>query len=358
MKNAVTFANRVPLAEREDSLELATGAGRFRVCDLVIESNVPLPELKASDKARFDCRFTVMGSGEGLDGEVEWFRCWSTQDDGVWLNFGMRGENYLLRFPGHGDFLISEDGSEVRCRPLPGTPASTIRHLFLDQIIPLILSRRESLVLHSSAVLTPQGAIAFVGKSGQGKSTLAASFTQIGCPIISDDFLVLRKSVLRQTVRKYSEKKTGESWIAIPSYPGVRLWPRTSDALFAALPESAEIAPYTRKRRVSDLSLLPFVEGASPLRCLYFLDGDSGEEHASLGQPIVSSPKDAFMNLVACSFNLDVRDKALLKNHFETIAQLRSSLPCFRLQFEREFSALPALRQSILDHQARNEPWM
>ena len=39
-----------------------------------------------------------------------------------------------------------------------------------------MLSRRESLVLHASAILTPEGVIAFVGKSGQGKSTLAACF--------------------------------------------------------------------------------------------------------------------------------------------------------------------------------------
>src|SRR5579862_84620 len=165
MKEVVTFVNRGALAERDDSVELGNpGAGRFRVCDLVIESNVHLPELKESGKDqdrgpqedRFDCRFQVLEPGEGFKGEVNWFRRWSTEGSGVWLNFGMRDEDYLLRFPGHGDFLISRDGSEVQCCPLPGTPASTIRHLFLDQVIPLILSRREPLVLHASAVLTPQ----------------------------------------------------------------------------------------------------------------------------------------------------------------------------------------------------------
>jgi hypothetical protein len=352
MKEAVTFVNRVALAERNDSVELVnTGAGRFRVCDLAIESNVHLPELKEWDKGksededRFDCRFQVLESGNGFEGEVNWFRRWSTQDSGVWLNFGMLGGDYLLRFPGHSDFLISRDGSEVQCCPLSGTPASTIRHLFLDQVIPLILSRREPLVLHASAVLTSRGAIAFVGKSGQGKSTLAASFGQIGCPLISDDYLVLRK--------------TNEDWIAIPSYPGVRLWPQSSDGIFSALPETTEIAHYTEKRRVSDLNLLPFTERPSSLRSVYLIDGDSGEENIPSGAPIVlSNPREAFMKLVACTFNLDVRDKVLLRNQFAAIAHLRSRLPCFRLQYARDFSALPALRQLILDHQTRNESWM
>jgi hypothetical protein len=350
MKEVVTFVNRSALAERNDSVELGNpGPGRFRVCDLVIESNLHLPELKASDKGkdedRFDFRLQVLEPGEGFEGEVNWFRRWSTQDSRVWLNFGMRGEDYLLRFPGHGDFLISRDGSEVQCCPLSRTPASTIRHLFLDQVIPLILSRREPLVLHASAVLTSRGAIAFVGRSGQGKSTLAASFGQIGCPLISDDYLVLRKA--------------GANWIAIPSYPGVRLWPRSSAGVFSALPETTEMAHYTEKRRVSDLNLLPFIERPSSLRCVYLLDGESEEEGVSLLPPIaLSNPREAFMKLVACTFNLDVRDKVQLTDQFNAIAQLRSSLPCFRLQYARDFSALPPLRQSILDPPTRNELWM
>ena len=54
--------------------------------------------------------------------------------------------------------------------------------------------------------------------------------------------------------------------MAIPSYPGVRLWPETSDGIFSVAPETAEIAHYTDKRRVSDPALVPFAEGPSALR--------------------------------------------------------------------------------------------
>ena len=67
-----------------------------------------------------------------------------------------------------------------------------------------------------------------------------------------------------------------DDWVAIPSYPGVRLWPETSDGIFSVPPESAEIAHYTDKRRVSDPALVPFAEGPSALRCLYFLN-DEGD---------------------------------------------------------------------------------
>jgi hypothetical protein len=343
MNEVATSANRLISANQGDGVELGmTGVGRFRLCDLVIESSVRLPELRETAEGRPDCRFRVLPPGNGFDGEYIWLRQWSTSDNGAWLKLGMRGEDYLLRFPDHGDFLISHDAKEIRCCPLPGTPPSTVRHLFLDQVIPLILSRREPLVLHASAVLTPQGAIAFVGKSGQGKSTLAACFGQIGCPLISDDYLVLRK--------------TGEDWAAIPSYPGVRLWPQASDGIFSGLLETTEIAHYTDKRRVSDPALVPFEERPHPLRCLYFLDDDG--EIVQSGPPIAPlDPQQAFMKLVAGAFTLDIRDKTLLRNQFDAIGQLTAKLPCFRLQYERDFSALPALRQLIVEQQTRKEAW-
>ncbi len=341
MNEVVTLPNRINLARRVDGVEpVKTDVGRFRVCDLVIESGVAFPELMESVDGRSDCRFQVLPAGKGFHGEFTWFHRWSTPANGVWLSLGVRGEDYLLRFPDLGDFLISRDAKEIRCRPLPGTPASTLRHLFLDQVIPLILSRRELLVLHASAVLTPHGAIAFVGKSGQGKSTLAACFGQIGCPLISDDYLVLRK--------------TGQAWAAIPSYPGVRLWPEASDGVFSILPETTEIAHYTKKRRVSDPALVPFAGRPYSLRGLYFLDGDG--EMVQPGPSIaLSDPREAFMKLVACAFNLDIRDKSLLRNQFDAIGHLRNRLPCFRLQYERDFSALPALRQLIVAQNSSQE---
>jgi Coenzyme PQQ synthesis protein D (PqqD) len=337
MSEAVTLAKTVNLANGVDNARLEMpGAGRFRVCDLVVESTVPLPELTEVVGRGPDCCFKVLPAVRDFAGEYHWFRHWSTQDNRVWLSLAFLGEDYLLRFPAQGEFLISRDGKEVQCQPLTGTPQSTIRHLFLDQVIPRILSRREPLVLHASAILAPEGAIAFVGKSGQGKSTLATCFGQIGCPLISDDYLVLRKMA--------------EGWTAIPSYPGVRLWPQVSNGIFDAQPESTEIAHYTGKRRVIDPALVPFVDKPASVRCLYFLeeDGDMFQPGPSI-VPVV--PREVFMRLVACAFNLDIRDKTLLERQFDAVGDLTAELPCFQLHYVRDFSILPAVRRLIVDHQ-------
>jgi hypothetical protein len=342
----VTLANSANLLSRAASARPeVTGTARYRVCELVVESSVPLPELTQVEDGSPDCGFEVFPPAEGFSGDVHWFHQWKDAEQQTWLKLGNRGEDYLLRFPDQGDFLISRDGSDIRCRPLPGTPESTIRHLFLDQVVPMILSRQEALVLHASAVLTPQGVIAFAGKSGQGKSTLAACFGQSGFPLISDDYLVLRKMTSR---------KGAGCWAAIPSYPGVRLWPESSDGIYSVPPESAEIAHYTDKRRVSDPALVPFAEGPSALHCLYFLNDEEGTlppEPAML--PL--RPREAFMKLVSCAFNLDVRDRARLESQFEAIGQITNRLPCFQLEYARDFAMLPAVVRMIVDQPVRSE---
>ncbi len=337
----VTLANSANPLSRAGSATLdVTGTTRYRVCGLVVESSVPLPELTPVEDGSPDCGFEVFPSAEGFTGDIHWFHQWEDADQQAWLKLADRGEDYLLRFPDQADFLISRDGSDIRCRPLPGTPESTIRHLFLDQVVPMVLSRQESLVLHASAVLTPQGVIAFVGKSGQGKSTLAACFGQSGFRLISDDYLVLRKRA--------------HDWAAIPSYPGVRLWPESSDGIFSVRPESAEIAHYTDKRRVSDPALVPFAEGPSALCCLYFLN-DQGETLPPEPAILPLRPREAFMKLVSCAFSLDVRDKARLESQFEAIGQITNQLPCFQLEYARDFAMLPAVRRMIVDQPVRSE---
>lgn len=49
----------------------------------------------------------------------------------------------------------------------------------------------EAFLLHSSAVVTPEGALVFVGHSGAGKSTSALMFQEAGHPVLSDDLNIL-----------------------------------------------------------------------------------------------------------------------------------------------------------------------
>ena len=98
-------------------------------------------------------------------------------DPEVCITCGRIDGNYILQFPNLADFIISEHGALVQYLPKPDIPIETIRHLLLDQVIPRVLGQQGRLVIHASAVTLPnRKTIAFLGNSGQGKSTIASYF--------------------------------------------------------------------------------------------------------------------------------------------------------------------------------------
>lgn len=70
-----------------------------------------------------------------------------------------------------------------------GGNVELIRSIAQSELIAAALRQRGLLVLHASCVANGSGAIAFVGFSGWGKSTLAIRFLQEGYRLLSDDVL-------------------------------------------------------------------------------------------------------------------------------------------------------------------------
>ena len=310
----------------------------YRVCNLALLSDVLLPELPTSTISSVDCEFTLLTAGNLSNVNVAWFHRWIVSQnipeesrEQLWLRFGRIDDGYLLRFPSCADFFISTDTSQICCRPLQGVPEATVRHLLIDQVIPLVLSRREQIVLHASAILTLDGVIAFVAKSGKGKSTLATSFVQNGFPLVSDDCLVLR---IEQG-----------GWTALPSYPGIRLWPGAARSLLVDDAATADVAGYTTKRRIGNFRILPFYKLAAPIRQLFLLSDDS----SNISFERLTAAR-AFMAIMELTYNLDISDTALLRTQFETVGRLTAEVPLYTFHYPREFGSLPAVREAILHH--------
>ena len=55
----------------------------------------------------------------------------------------------------------------------------------------ILLHQRGRMVLHASAVNINDGAVAFMGHNGAGKSTTTFSFMASGYPLVADDILSL-----------------------------------------------------------------------------------------------------------------------------------------------------------------------
>ena len=100
------------------------------------------------------------------------------------------GRRMLLRFFCGARFLI-EDGRTIRYETERGATADDVRALLLGVVWAVLGWQRGLLPLHASSVARGPDLHAFVGGPGAGKSTLAAALARHGCPLFTDDVLLL-----------------------------------------------------------------------------------------------------------------------------------------------------------------------
>ncbi len=263
---------------------------------------------------------------------IDTFHDWVFPDGTQWAQFYRIGENYLIRFPALADFDISVDGLAVRAWSVPGISDETVNHLYLNQVLPLALSLQGKRVFHASAVDSPTGALVFLGESGRGKSTLAASFALAGHRFLTDDALLL-------------EPRAG-GFAVQPSHPSIRLWKDSRDELVGDVAHLAPAVQYTSKARLLSGNGLAFCSEERMLRRMYFLG--AGDANQVSFAPM--TPGEAVMGLVSNSFLLEIEGRESLAGHFNQVAELADLPVFFRLDYPRSFAALPAVRRAILEH--------
>ena len=300
----------------------------YRFSDLTVSSDQPLPEL-----------FQVVDAAATAAPEVHvrWlpaaapdlrptFAAWLTPSGDEWLTFAECGDGFLLTFAEHSQFHVSGDAARVAAHPAPGTPPETTRHLLLNQVLPLVLSRRGRLVLHASAISWHGQVAAFLGRSGAGKSTLAAACAAAGAAVVTDDCLVVRRD-------------SDATWRAVPCDAGMRLWPQTLELLGWPRATGAGMAHYTDKRRVGAAHApVRFETDVLPLTRICCLSRPA--------EPIAPGAlrgQRAVMALASELFRLDVRDAQESRWQFDAISALAVELPVDALAREHPVAAASAV---------------
>ena len=260
------------------------------------------------------------------------FHEWVFPDGTLCTQFFRTAAGFLLRFPQLADFQVSPDGLIARCSPVPGVTDTSPHHLYLNQVLPLMLSMQGKLVFHASAIEFDGAAIAFVARSGHGKSTLAASFALSGLRFLTDDGLVI--------------EKTCSGYQVLPGHPSIRLWEDSEHALIPPGTEKAPALVFTSKSRFQAGKAIAFCAEPRPLRRVYFL-GDGRVSAITIERMDAAK---AMIEWVRNSFLLDVEKKSLLAAYFDEAANLANQPICFRLDFPRRFEALASVRQAIAQH--------
>lgn len=255
-------------------------------------------------------------------------------DGSPWCEQHRVAAGYLLRFHDLADFSVARNGDRITCHGVPGTDDTTLQHLLQNQVLPLALSRQGRMVLHASAVVVEGRALAFVGVSGRGKSTLAAAFAAQGCPFLTDDGLQL-------------QQVQGQVQV-VPGPASLRLWEDARTALAASPQSRASAAAATPKMRLVSNARLPHATAACPLAALYFL-GDSAVDAISI---VPLGGQDVLFGLLQHCFLLDIEARDLLQNAFAQFSDMVRRIPAFRLDYPRRFEDLPTLLTTLREHAA------
>lgn len=165
----------------------------YRTCGLTIAADCLLPGMRAgSDTSPPDLTFRAVEPSrvsqdipEGLVvvdpvEQAKRFFTATELDDG-----------YLMRFFGVVDVHLNSNLSDVTYRIDPEAKAGLAHVLLSGTFLAFVLALRGTYVMHASAVEVDGHALAFVGHSGMGKSTLALAACTAGANLISEDVLAM-----------------------------------------------------------------------------------------------------------------------------------------------------------------------
>jgi hypothetical protein len=239
-------------------------------------------------------------------------------------------QKFVVRFAAEADFTIDVEGRRITVSSRHALDSDTLTHLFADQVLPRVLAHEGALVVHGGAVQIGPTAIAVVGRSGQGKSTLVASFGQSGHAILGDDALIV-SSLPPPTVSAV--------------YPSLRLFPDSLDAVYTVSPEVSAVAHYSTKRRVAVPARDDIAGSTLPLSAIFTLAPTPLDGRIAVRK---ATPVEACMTIVEQTFALDPADPREMVRRFTAAAALANTVPAFAISYPRDYHRLPEVQDMIV----------
>jgi hypothetical protein len=266
-----------------------------------------------------------LATGEDMDPDLREARAWTWRDErgDVWGHAGRVDGRRWIRLPGVATFLFADRG-DATALVEPGWPPAHIDDVYWRDVLPVALQALGTEVLHASAVRFPRGVVAFCGRSGTGKSTLAFGLARRGYPLWADDAVAFE--VAARAARS----------MPLPFQPRLR---PASAAFFGLSRDEAPSAAASRP--ITD----PAVD-AAPLAALWVV-----RRGAPVGAEVFPRIRrlraaEAFTAVLAHAFCFDFEDERHKRQMLRRYLDLTACVPVFRIALPEGLSRLPV----VLDH--------
>lgn len=292
-------------------------AYRYFVYGLSVASTINLPDLEPTDPSGVPDVVIEQGATQPAvtavpEGQVlldlvmrnsRWY-CLVRREDG----------SHVCRVFGVADFLITSTLDGVTVAPFEGMKPGMERVMLTGTILSLLLQLRGECILHASAIERRGAALAFVGNSGRGKSTMATLMCREGAAnVVTDDVLRVEQSadgrpLARRGVRGLRLRTTAEAIVATVEAEMGRRSSADDRAVVRPTWTSGELMPL-----LGIVIPTPNREGG----------GLTAERLPTAA---------AMMSLLAFPRVLGWRDPAFLARQFDQMAWIAKQVPVFAVQ--------------------------
>jgi hypothetical protein len=237
----------------------------------------------------------------------------------------------------------ARDGREIVIDPHPGAEAGLIRLNLLGLAMGLLLHQRGLLVLHASVVNVGGGAVAFLGFSGDGKSTTAAALLERGHGVVSDDAAAIQITPLSPIMRSSNDAQPP---MVFPAFPELRLLPESAHSL--GLPPSALITRFHTTDKQSRRYARNFSQDPLPMRRIYVLEYGAHNKIQPLRQAAACAQFMRHSHVAGI-----LQSTGTAASHFQNCTRLAESVPVALLMRHRSLEELNSVAAMIEDDLAQ-----
>jgi hypothetical protein len=296
---------------------------------LDVESDFPL-SLLAGSMAKPTGRALQVSVNGSATANLPWpdsarLICDERQPDGASI-FQIQAHpeaGYLISGPRHGAHRLSADGRLLQCQT-KDLPDAQWQRLLVAQVLPFAALLQGLEVFHASAVVWGEQAVAFLGRSHAGKTSLALELCRRDAGFLADDVLSLE---CRE-----------DQLLAHPGTPvaGVAHAQVESAGETGVLPYEEVVAVNARERLVR----VPGATDAVPLSALFFLDRRAEGSESPRFEPaadaqillsatfnfVLATPERLFGLLEVCALAARLRVERIVCGPATSVSQLGAAV--------------------------------
>jgi hypothetical protein len=258
-------------------------------------------------------------------------------DDSDWIHIHeLPGGWSYVRYDGMFDFVISPPGDCIRFRMLADMPLDSFECYALGRILSFALVKKGFEPLHAATVVVGQRAVAFLGASDFGKSSLASCFVADGYQLLTDDVLRL-------------EEQEDGRYIAFPGPMRLKLSPRIARLLMRDFSVRTPINfKHPHSKRVYPMTAAQSCAAPVPVAAIYAVTSPR-KVFRKQGISISALPAvDSLVKVLTFTHNHNLTGPERLVRQFEAARRLIDKVPLRSLSFPRKLQSLPEVKAAIL----------